>query len=69
MRMDQTQDLTAKDVVNNYDEERLANIIFEYGEERFSRNIARNICKYREEKEIETTDELVKNNREFDSKV
>ena len=60
MRMDQTQDLTAKDVVNNYDEERLANIIFEYGEERFSRNIARNICKYREKKEIETTDELVK---------
>ena len=60
MRMDQTQDLTAKYVVNNYEEERLANIIFEYGEERFSRNIARNICKYREEKEIETTDELVK---------
>ena len=43
MRMDQTQDLTAKYVVNNYEEERLANIIFEYGEERFSRNIARNI--------------------------
>ena len=60
MRMDQTQDLTAKDVVNNYDEEKLANIIFEYGEERFSRNIARNICKYREEKTIETTDELVR---------
>lgn len=60
MRMDQTQSLTAKDVVNNYDEEKLANIIFEYGEEKFSRNIARNICKYRAEKTIETTDELVK---------
>ena len=60
MRMDQTQSLTAKDVVNNYDEEKLANIIFEYGEEKFSRNIARNICKYRAEKVIETTDELVK---------
>ena len=59
MRMDRTQDLTAKYVVNNYDEERLANIIYEYGEEKFSRNIAKNICKYRQEKEIETTDELV----------
>lgn len=59
MRMDRTQTLTAKDVVNNYDEEKLANIIYEYGEEKFSRNIARNICKYRQGKEIETTDELV----------
>lgn len=59
MRMDQTQTLTAKYVVNNYDEERLANIIYEYGEEKFSRNIAKNICKYRQNKEIETTDELV----------
>ena len=59
MRMDQTQRLTAKDVVNNYSEEELNNIIYEYGEEKFSRNIARNICKYRENKIIETTDELV----------
>lgn len=59
MRMDRTQKLTAKDIVNNYDEEKLASIIYEYGEERFSRNIARNICKYREEKKIETTDDLV----------
>ena len=41
MRMDQTQSLTAKDVVNNYDEEKLANIVFEYGEEKFYRNIER----------------------------
>ena len=44
MRMDKTQRLTAKEVVNNYKEEHLANIIYEYGEERFSRNIAKNIC-------------------------
>ena len=59
MRMDKTQRLTAKEVVNNYKEEHLANIIYEYGEERFSRRIAKNICIYREEKPIETTKELV----------
>ncbi len=59
MRMDKTQDLTAKYVVNNYSEEELANLIYEYGEERFSRRIAKNICIYREEKPIETTKELV----------
>ncbi len=59
MRMDKTQELTAKDVVNNYSEEKLANIIYEYGEERFSRNIAKNICIARKQKEIETTAELV----------
>lgn len=59
MRMDQTQDLTAKDVVNTYTEEQLANIIYEYGEERFSKQIARNICEYRKQKEIKTTKELV----------
>ena len=59
MRMDQSQALTAKDIVNTYSEEQLKDIIFEYGEEKFSKNIARNICKYRENKKIETTDELV----------
>lgn len=59
MRMDKTQELTAKKVVNTYKEEDLANIIYEYGEERFSRSIARNICIYRKQKEIETTKELV----------
>lgn len=59
MRMDRTQELTAKKVVNQYTEEELANLIYEYGEERFSRQIAKNICKYRKEKEIETTEELV----------
>ena len=59
MRMDKTQDLTAKTVVNTYKEEKLANIIYEYGEEKFSRTIAKNICIYRKKKEIETTKELV----------
>ena len=59
MRMDKTQPLTAKKVVNTYSEEELANIIYEYGEERFSRQIARKICEYRKKKEIETTEELV----------
>ncbi len=60
MRMDKTQSLTAKDVVNSYSEENLTQIIQEYGEERFAKNIAKNICKYRIEKEISTTNELVK---------
>jgi len=59
MRMDKEQKLTAKEIVNTYSEEKLSNIIWEYGEERFSRQIARNICKSREQKKIETTGELV----------
>ncbi len=59
MRMDQTQTLTAREVVNSYPEETLANIIYEYGEERFSRQIARKICEERRKKAIETTMELV----------
>ena len=59
MRMDKSQDLTAKRVVNYYPEKELANIIYEYGEERFSRQIAKNICNYRKEKTINTTKELV----------
>lgn len=59
MRMDKSQSLTAKEVVNTYSEENLANIIYEYGEERFSRVIARKICEVRKEKEISTTAELV----------
>ena len=59
MRMDKTQELTAKEVLNTYEEERLANLIYEYGEEKFSRKIARNICEYRKQKTLETTKELV----------
>ena len=60
MRMDKSQKLTAEYIVNNYKEQDLARIIFEYGEEKFSRKIARNICEYRKNKKIETTEELVK---------
>ena len=59
MRMDKSQEFSAKDVVNKYSEEELAEIIYKYGEEKNSRKIARNIVLYREKKEIETTDELV----------
>lgn len=59
MRMDRTQELTAKYIINNYKEEELAKIIYEYGEERFSRQIARKICEQRKQKQIETTKQLV----------
>ena len=60
MRMDRSQTLTAKTVVNTYSEEKLSQILWEYGEEKFSRRIARNICEARKENPIETTMELVK---------
>jgi len=59
MRMDKNQELTAKKVVNEYSEEALSTLIYEYGEEKFSKRIAKNICKYREKKCIQTTKELV----------
>ena len=59
MRMDKTQNLTAETVVNTYPEQKLSDIIYEYGEERFSRQIAKNICIQRKTKKIETTKELV----------
>ena len=59
MRMDKSQKLTAEEVVNTYTEENLANIIYEYGEERFSRQIAKNICQFRKNDKIETTKQLV----------
>ena len=58
MRMDKTQILTAKVVVNEYEEQELARIIYEYGEERFSKQIAKNICIARQEHPIETTKQL-----------
>lgn len=59
MRMDQDQRLTAYDIVNNWPYNDLVRIFFRYGEEKFSKKIARNIEKIREEKTIETTFELV----------
>ncbi|MEY8347456.1 16S rRNA (cytosine(1402)-N(4))-methyltransferase RsmH [Bacillus cereus] len=59
MRMDQDASLTAYDVVNNWSYEQLVRIFFQYGEEKFSKQIARKIEAYRENKMIETTGELV----------
>ncbi|PEM39507.1 16S rRNA (cytosine(1402)-N(4))-methyltransferase RsmH [Bacillus pseudomycoides] len=59
MRMDQDAPLTAYDVVNNWSYEQLVRIFFQYGEEKFSKQIARKIEAYRENKAIETTGELV----------
>ena len=59
MRMDKTQELTAKEVVNTYSEEELIRILQDYGEEKFAKNVVRNIIKERKENEIETTKQLV----------
>ena len=60
MRMDQTKDFSAMNVVNEYSVEELTNIFYLYGEEKMSKNIARKIVSEREKKKIETTTELVK---------
>ncbi|UJB70063.1 16S rRNA (cytosine(1402)-N(4))-methyltransferase RsmH [Acaryochloris sp. 'Moss Beach'] len=57
MRMDQSQDLTAADVINTYSERDLADIFFHYGEERFSRRIARKIVSKRP---LHTTSDLAR---------
>lgn len=57
MRMSQ-DGISAKDIVNSYDEEALADLIYQYGEERKSRQIAKRIAEYRQNKKIETTTEL-----------
>lgn len=58
MRMDNRQTKTAKDIVNDYSEAELFRILKDYGEERYAKSIAYHICKYREDKVIETTEEL-----------
>jgi 16S rRNA (cytosine1402-N4)-methyltransferase len=58
LRMDKSKVINAADVVNSYSEEDLANIIFQYGEEKNSRKIAKVICEVRREKQIQTTLEL-----------
>ena len=59
MRMNREDELSAYEVVNNYSEEKLFRIFVDYGEEKFSRSIARKICQKRVERPIETTFELV----------
>lgn len=58
MRMDQRQEITAKNIVNEYSEFDLYRIIRDYGEDRFAKNIAKHIVAARQEKPIETTFEL-----------
>lgn len=58
MRMDHSQELSAKDIVNNYDEHELEDIFRKYGEEKFSKRIAERIISERKVKEIATTYEL-----------
>src|ERR1035438_6004014 len=58
LRMDKSKVINAADVVNSYSEEDLANIIFQYGEEKNSRKIAKVICELRREKKIQTTIDL-----------
>lgn len=59
MRMDKSQSLTAKEVVNTYSEKDLIRIISEYGEEKFAKTIVSNIVKQRNIEKIETTSQLV----------
>ncbi len=58
MRMDESTGMTAADIVMTYSEEELARIIYEYGEERFSRKIAKAIIEYRKQQNITTTLQL-----------
>ena len=58
MRMSRDDSLTAKTIVNTYSEQELTKIFFEYGEEKFSKQIARAIVERRKTKEIKTTKEL-----------
>lgn len=59
MRMNQDNSLSAYDIINNYSENELKRILYEYGEEKFAPSIARSIVKTRSIKPIETTFELV----------
>ena len=59
MRMDLDNPVTAKDIVNNYSLEELTRIFRDYGDEKFAYQISKNIVKYRQNKPIETTFELV----------
>ncbi len=59
MRMNEQNDFSAKELINNYEFEKLVHIFFSYGEEKLSKVIAKKIITYRENKSIEKTKELV----------
>lgn len=58
MRMDTRQKMTARDIVNDYEEMELYRVIRDYGEDKFAKNIAKHIVAARKVKSIETTGEL-----------
>ena len=58
MRMDKETGLTAYDIVNGYSEQNIADIIYKFGDEKFSRRIAKRIIEYRKNKPVETSQEL-----------
>ena len=58
MRMDQRQEKTARDLVNDYTEQELYRVIRDYGEDKFAKNIAKHIVRARQDKPVETTGEL-----------
>lgn len=60
MRMDTTQGITAAEIVNTYDEETLASLLWTYGDERLSRQIARRVCYQRQQAPIRCTEELAR---------
>jgi 16S rRNA (cytosine1402-N4)-methyltransferase len=59
MRMDPSQELSAHDIVNTWDERRIARLLREYGEERYASQIARAIARERNRSELDTTQALV----------
>jgi 16S rRNA (cytosine1402-N4)-methyltransferase len=59
MRMDPDQELTAAEIVNTWDQRRLARLLREYGEERYANAIARAVVRRREDGRLETTQELL----------
>lgn len=58
MRMDREQEMTAADIINKYPEKEISRILWEYGEEKLSRKIARAVIDYRAKKKIDTCAEL-----------
>ncbi len=58
MRMDKSQGITAEEIVNNYSEKDLADVIWKFGEERFNRRIAKAICYARQEKPVRSCGDL-----------
>ncbi|HWO54581.1 MAG TPA: 16S rRNA (cytosine(1402)-N(4))-methyltransferase RsmH [Paenibacillus cookii] len=59
MRMDRSSDLTAWHIVNEWPEQEIARVLYQYGEEKFSRRIAKFIIEHRKEAPIQTTGQLV----------